>query len=171
MRFVIERNRSGCYRPLVPKALRSISVGNWVNWLLVIGGIACAIVELMLGAITGFDLALVGGSLAAGGAVGLLLGSGKIGLLAAGALALIYLAIFRSWLKSRLTVRNQPSNVDAVLGKTGVVTKRVASHDAGIVKVGSEEWRAELAPGDEAPREIGATVTVSSVEGVTLKVR
>ncbi len=146
-------------------------MGNWVNWLLLIGGIVCAIVELVLGAFTGFDLALVGASLAAGGAIGLLSGSAKIGLLAAGALALIYLALFRSWLKSRLTVRHQPSNVDAVLGKTGVVTKRVASHDAGIVKVGSEEWRAELAPGDEAAREIGAAVTISSVEGVTLKVR
>jgi len=39
------------------------------------------------------------------------------------------------------------------------------------VKVGAEEWRAELAPGDEAAREVGATITVSSVEGVTLKVR
>jgi hypothetical protein len=45
---------------------------------------------------TGFDLALVGGSLAIGRGIGLLLGSEKIGLLAAGGLALIYLAVFRS---------------------------------------------------------------------------
>jgi len=68
-------------------------------------------------------------------------------------------------------VRDQASNVDAVLGKTGVVTKRIAPRDCGLVKVGAEEWRAELAQGDEAAREVGATITVSSVEGVTLKVR
>ena len=43
-------------------------MGNWVNWLLVIVGVLCAVAELALGALTGFDLALVGASLAAGGA-------------------------------------------------------------------------------------------------------
>jgi hypothetical protein len=33
----------------------------WVNWLLIIGGIVCVIVELALGAMTGLDLALIGG--------------------------------------------------------------------------------------------------------------
>jgi membrane protein implicated in regulation of membrane protease activity len=146
-------------------------VGNWVNWLLVIGGIVCVIVELALGALTGFDLALLGGSLAVGGAIGLLIGSAKIGLLAAGALALLYLAVFRSWLKTRLTVKDQASNVDAVVGKTGVVTKRIAVREPGMVKVGAEIWRAELAGGDEVARDTGAVVVVQSVEGVTLRVR
>ncbi len=146
-------------------------MGNWVNWLLVIAGIICVIIELALGALTGFDLALVGASLAAGGGIGLLTGSVNIGMLSAAGAALLYFALFRNWLKSKLTVRDQASNVDAVLGKTGVVTKRIAPRDTGLVKVGAEEWRAELAPGDEAAREVGASITVSSVEGVTLKVR
>ncbi|HUE56561.1 MAG TPA: NfeD family protein [Candidatus Udaeobacter sp.] len=146
-------------------------MGNWVNWLLVIGGIIFVIIELVLGALTGFDLALVGASLAAGGIIGLLAGSANVGLLGAAGLALVYFAVLRSWLKSKLTVRDQPSNVDAVIGKAGVVTKRIASRDPGLVKVGAEEWRAELATGDETAREVGATITVSSVEGVTLKVR
>jgi membrane protein implicated in regulation of membrane protease activity len=146
-------------------------VGLWVNWLLVIVGILCAIAELALGAITGFDLALVGASLAAGGAIGLLAGSERAGLIAGAVLALLYFAFFRSWLKSKLTVKEQHSNVDALLGQVGVVTKRIAARDAGIVKVDAEQWRAELADAAESPREIGATVTVSSVEGVTLKVR
>ena len=32
-------------------------MGPWVNWFLVIVGIVCVIVELALGAMTGFDLA------------------------------------------------------------------------------------------------------------------
>jgi membrane protein implicated in regulation of membrane protease activity len=146
-------------------------VGNWVNWLLVIGGIVCVIIELALGALTGFDLALLGASLAVGGGIGLLVGSGKIGLLAAGALALLYLAVFRSWLKTKLTVKDQASNVDAVVGKTGVVTKRIAVREPGMVKVGAEIWRAELAGGDDVVRDAGAVVVVQSVEGVTLRVR
>jgi membrane protein implicated in regulation of membrane protease activity len=146
-------------------------VGNWVNWLLVIGGIVCVIIELAMGALTGFDLALLGASLAVGGGVGLLVGSGKIGLLAAGVLALLYLAVFRSWLKTKLTVKDQASNVDAVVGKTGVVTKRIAVREPGMVKVGAEIWRAELAGGDDVARDAGAVVMVQSVEGVTLKVK
>ncbi len=143
----------------------------WVNWLLVIGGIVCVIVELALGAVTGFDLALIGGSAAIGGGIGLLTGSEKIGLFAAGGLALVYLAVFRSWLKTKLTVKDHPSNVDAVVGKTGVVTKRIAQHEAGMVKVGAEIWRAELAGAEDAVRDLGTTVTVEAVDGVTLKVR
>jgi len=146
-------------------------VGNWLNWLLVIGGIVCVIIELALGALMGFDLALLGASLAVGGGIGLLTGSAKIGLLAAGGLALLYLAVFRSWLKTKLTVRDQASNVDAVVGKTGVVTKRIAAREPGMVKVGAEIWRAELAGGADTARDAGAVVVVQSVEGVTLRVK
>ena len=146
-------------------------MGMWVNWLLIIGGIVCVIVELALGAMTGFDLALIGGSLAIGGGIGFLAGSEKIGLLAAGGLALVYLAIFRTWLKAKLTVKNHPSNIDAIVGRTGVVTKRIALHEPGMVKVGDEVWRAELANAGEAARDLGAEVKVESVEGVTLRVR
>lgn len=146
-------------------------MGNWLNWLLIIGGIVCVIIELALGALTGFDLALLGASLAVGGGIGLLTGSAKIGLLAAGGLALLYLAVFRSWLKTKLTVRDQASNVDAVVGKTGVVTKRIAAREPGMVKVGAEIWRAELAGGDDVARDAGAVVVVQSVEGVTLRVK
>jgi membrane protein implicated in regulation of membrane protease activity len=146
-------------------------VGNWVNWLLVIVGIVCVIIELALGALTGFDLALVGGSLTVGGIIGLFTGSAKIGLLAGGVLSFIYLAIFRSWLRARLTVKDQPSNVDALVGKTGVVTQRIGAAEAGLVKVGSEVWRAELAQAGDGGRDVGATVKIEAVEGVTIKVR
>lgn len=146
-------------------------MGNWVNWLLAIVGIVCVIAELALGALTGFDLALVGASLAIGGAIGLFAVSAETGMIAGAVLALVYFVVFRRWLKSKLTVRYQPSNVDAVVGKTAVVTKRIAARDAGLVKVGAEEWRAELLNPEDAARDVGATVVVNAVEGVTLKVR
>ena len=144
---------------------------NRVNWLLLIGGVVCVIVELALGAVTGFDLTLIGGSLFAGGLVGLIAHSEKIGLLSAGILCFVYFALFRNWLKAKLLMKQQPTNVDAVVGRTGTVTRRIAPREAGLIKVGSEEWRAELDQAEEAVRETGAVVTVVSVEGVTLKVR
>ena len=146
-------------------------MGNWVNWLLIIIGIICVIIELALGALTGFDLALVGGSLTVGGIIGLFTSSAKMGLLSGGILALVYLAIFRRWLRARLTVKDQPTNVDALVGKSGVVTKKIAAAEAGLVKVGSEIWRAELAQSGDGTRDVGATVRIEAVEGVTIKVK
>jgi membrane protein implicated in regulation of membrane protease activity len=146
-------------------------VGNWVNWLLVIAGVLCIAAELALGAVTGFDLALVGAALAAGGVVGLISVSWYAGLISAAAFALIYFALLRNWLKAKLHVKEQATNVDAIVGKSGVVTKRVAPTDCGIVRVGTEEWRAELAQPDGAAREVGASVQVVSVEGVTVRVQ
>jgi len=146
-------------------------VGTWVNWLLLIGGIVCVIAELALGAVTGFDLALIGASMAAGGAVGLLFHSENMGLIAAGVLGFVYLVFLRRWLRSKLTVKTQAMNVDALIGKTALVLQRIAPHAPGQVKLGDEIWRAELLLPEDAPREPGARVTVDSVEGVTLKVR
>jgi len=127
-------------------------VGNWVNWSLVIASFICVIIELAMGALTGFDLALVGASLAVGGGIGLLTGSAIVGMLAAAGVALIYFAVFRSWLKAKLTVRDQASNGDAVLGKTGVVIRRLGgSLDAYI-------WVNDLDPLHAKLKQRGAKI-------------
>src|SRR5689334_7035404 len=115
-----------------------------VNWLLLIVGVLAFVVEVLLGAATGFDLALLGASLAMGGALGLLAGSTRVGLFAAGALAFLYLAFLRRRIRSRLIVTHTPTNTDAVLGRTGIVTDRIAPHVPGRIKVGDEVWRARL---------------------------
>jgi len=146
-------------------------VTNSVNWILIIAGALAIVAEVVLGVVTGFDLAIMGLALMAGGGLGLAFGSAKVGLFAAGAFAFVYLAFFRRTVKSRLTGPNRPTNIDVVMGKTGIVTERIAPHAPGIVRVGDELWRATLADETAAAREPGATVVVDSVEGVTLKVR
>ncbi len=132
----------------------------------------CIIAELILGAITGFDLALIGLSLALGGGVGLWFGSTKAGLFSAAVLALIYLLFFRRLLRHKLTPKEQPTNVDAIMGRTAVVTVRIAPHTPGQVKVSDEIWRAELEKEEiETALEPGTKVTVAGIDGVTLKVR
>lgn len=144
---------------------------NWVNWLLIAGGGALAIAELILGAATGFDLALLGVSLIAGGAIGLGFGSTKLGLFSTGALALIYFVFLRKWIRDKLTPVGRRTEVDTLVGRTGLVTARIAPHEAGQVKLGDEIWRAVLPAGAQQPLEPGASVTVEAVEGVTLTVR
>ena len=148
-------------------------MSNSLNWILLIVGVLAFVAEVVLGAATGFDLALLGASLAAGGAVGLLFGSPKIGLFAAGVFAFLYLVFFRKRIRSKLTSPHVPSNVDALLGKSALVTERIGPHAPGMVKLGDEVWRARLAHEDaaEPAKEPGTMVTVDSVEGVTLKVR
>jgi membrane protein implicated in regulation of membrane protease activity len=148
-------------------------VNNSTNWMLIIAGALAIVGEVLLGAVTGFDLALIGVSLVTGGVVGLVFGSAQVGLFSAGALAFIYLAFLRRRIRSRLSGPNRATNVDQVLGRTGLVTERIAPHAAGMVRVGDELWRASLKNDDEgaAAIEPGATVVVDSVEGVTLKVR
>ncbi len=143
-----------------------------VNWILVALGGILIIAEVLMGAATGFDLALMGTSLALGGVLGLVFASTKVGLFSAGALAFLYLAVLRRRIRSHLLGRDRPSNVDALIGRKGVVTARIADHAPGSIKLGDELWRASLAPGAAAsPREPGQEVTVESVDGVTLIVR
>ena len=150
---------------------KEIAVKITANHLLLgLGGLMIA-GELILGAVTGFDLALLGLAIAAGGGIGLFFASTKIGLFAAGALSFIYVVFLRRWLRTQLTVADRPSNVDALIGRSGVVVERIAPHEAGHVKLGDEEWRAVLAASATAPKEQGESVTVESVEGVTLHVR
>jgi membrane protein implicated in regulation of membrane protease activity len=147
-------------------------VRNWANWMLVIGGVLCVIAELLMGAATGFDLALIGMSLALGGGIGLWFESIRAGLFAAAIFSLIYLLFFRRMLRHKLTPKEQPTNVDAIMGRKALVTVRIAPHAAGQVKVADEIWRAELAKEeDSSALEPGAEVTVAGIDGVTLKVR
>ena len=145
---------------------------NFWNWILIGAGGIMVVAELLMGAVTGFDLALMGLSLVAGGAVGLYFVSTKIGLIASGSLAFLYVVFVRQRLRSRMMSKGTlPSNVDAILGRSGVVTQKIAMHEPGRVKIGDEEWRAVLAADAGASRDAGQTVTVVSAEGVTLTVR
>jgi len=146
-------------------------VSNLWNWVLVITGGVMVVAELLMGAATGFDLALMGLAIGVGGGIGLVVGSAKIGLAASATLGLAYLVFFRGWIKSKLHSPEQATNVDAVVGRTGVITVRIAQHEAGQVKVGDEIWRAVLSNAGDTAREPGESVRVEAVDGVTLKVR
>ena len=80
-------------------------------------------------------------------------------------------AFLRRRIRSKLSGPNRATNIDAVIGRKGLVMESIVPHSAGRVRVGDEVWRAVLADESAAPLETGATVVVDSVEGVTLRVR
>lgn len=59
-----------------------------------------------------------------------------------------------------------PSNIDALVGATGIITESVKPDVVGRVKVHSEEWRAQGA----TEFTVGTKVQVVSIDGNTLTV-
>lgn len=79
------------------------------------------------------------------------------------------LAFTRPIMKNWLNVKVTKTNVDAVLGETGVVTKPILVNEYGEVKVGSQRWTAKGASDD--PIALHEQVEVIAIEGVKLIVR
>ena len=59
------------------------------------------------------------------------------------------------------------TNIDAIVGKRGIVYQRITRVEAGLVKVESEEWRAA----SKEEIDEGEEIEVIGVKGVTLQVR
>jgi membrane protein implicated in regulation of membrane protease activity len=142
-----------------------------LNWLLIIAGAVCVLTELAMGGFAGFDLVLIGSAVALGGFTGLVARHPVAGLIVAGVLSLLYIAVGRRWVRARLQHKTVASNADALVGQSALVTQRIAEHHPGQVKVRDEVWRAAPVRGSAGPFETGAVVVVEEVDGVTLLVR
>ena len=71
--------------------------------------------------------------------------------------------IVEKWLKSK----SEPTNADAVIGQSAVVTERISNiEDSGAVKVMGKEWTARSE--NESTFEVGQVVTVVEIRGVKL---
>ncbi len=143
---------------------------NW-NWVLLLAGGLMILTEVLLGGFAGFDLVLIGSTFVLGGIVGLMMGNPVAGFVTASVLCVAYITLGRRWVRDRIRTHKVATNVDALVGQQGLVTQRVAVHEAGQVKVKDETWRALPAGGSSGPFEPGSVVTVAGVEGVTLQVR
>jgi membrane protein implicated in regulation of membrane protease activity len=143
-------------------------VETWLLWLL--AAVALLIAEMFTG---GFWLACVAVGCAVAGVVGLLPFGGLVlqTISFAGA-SLLSLLGLRPVLNRRFLPSGAPqlrTGVDALLGKTGYVTERIApGHRAGRVIVEGEDWRAVAL--DDSVMETGTRVSVIQVEGTTLTV-
>ncbi|PIZ45358.1 hypothetical protein CO180_00660 [candidate division WWE3 bacterium CG_4_9_14_3_um_filter_41_6] len=111
-------------------------------WIMMFAGLGLIIMELFIGIDTGFDLVLIGSTLIIGGGVGKFSDNPILGVIITGILAVLYIIYRRNYLKSKLTVHTQSSNIDSLVGTKALVIKTITPHKAGQIKVGGETWRA-----------------------------
>lgn len=135
---------------------------NWtaVSWLVLL--VACLIVEAST--VTMVSLWFAAGALAAM-IVSLVHGALWLQWLIFVAVSGTMLALLRPLARKYFTPRLTRTNVDSVIGSTGVVTASIDNITAaGQVKLGGMEWSARSTSGD--PISAGTIVRVDKIEGV-----
>lgn len=137
-----------------------------LNWLLVISGFILIAMELFVGVQTGFDLVIIGLSLLAGGIVGNLGSNSSLGIVVATVLLFLYVLIGRKLIKQKLVVITRKTNVDSLIGKTGIVITEITPNKKGQVAIDGEVWLAAASQ----KLAVKSAVKVQSVEGVTANV-
>lgn len=78
--------------------------------------------------------------------------------------ALGVIVIYKKIWKS-IKTKGEKTNIDAIIGKVGIVEQEISAYKPGRVKIDGMSWKAT---GDEPLKE-GDLVTVLSVSGVTVK--
>ena len=137
------------------------------NYILIILGIGAIVLEILLGAVTGFDLLIIGIIFVISGGLGTLFNSFTIALISTIILILLYIVIGRRFVKQKLSIETKETNVDRLIGKKALVVRKIESGRPGQVKFEGEVWRAE----SNRPIAVNKNVTIESVSGVTLRVK
>ena len=81
------------------------------------------------------------------------------------AVSAVLLALLRPLVKRYISPEITATNVDSVIGSTGLVTTAIDNTSAaGQVKIGGMDWTARSTSGE--PSEVGSLVKVDKIEGV-----
>ena len=81
----------------------------------------------------------------------------------------ILLAVFAKPIAVKyLRVGKNKTNIDSLIGETGIVLKTIEDVSSGVVKVKGQEWSADSASGEAI--EVGEKVTIMEIRGVKLLV-
>jgi inner membrane protein len=134
--------------------------------MLVVAGLLFITAELLVGISAGMDLVAIGSVMIVGGAVGILTGNISLMLLTSIGLAVAYIIFGRRYLKSKMTVLTKKTNIDSLMGQTGIVIRAVTPDTAGLVRLQDEDWRA-ISDGVCFEKD---RVKVKGIEGVSLVV-
>ncbi len=83
------------------------------------------------------------------------------------ALSAILIGITRPLAKKRLNAKTERTNVDALIGQTGMVEEKITQYRPGQVRADGKIWTAACTSGEI---EKGAIVIIKSIKGVTIMV-
>ena len=136
----------------------------WLWLVFVIVGLLLVLLELIVGVETGFDLVFIGSVFIVGGLASWPFHSWLLTVIVTSIICIAYVAIGRRYVHRWTAVSKAKTNIDAIIGRQGIVLKNIARNIDGRVRVGSERWRARA---EEDIRE-GDEIVVTSVSGATL---
>ena len=136
----------------------------WLWLIFVIAGLFFVLLELIIGVETGLDLVFIGSAFIIGGVATWPFHSWVWTVIITSIICVAYVVIGRRYVHRWTMVRKAKTNIDAIIGRQGIVIKSIAKNVDGLVKVGYEQWRARA---EEDIKE-GDEIVVTSVSGVTL---
>ena len=136
----------------------------WLWLVFIIVGLLLVLLELIVGVETGFDLVIIGSAFILGGLVAWPFHSWVLPLIVTSLICVIYVVIGRRYVHRWTAVRKVKTNIDAIIGREGIVLKNIARNVDGRVRVGSQRWRARA---EEDIKE-GDEIVVTGISGSTL---
>ena len=136
----------------------------WLWLIFVIAGLLFVLLELVIGVETGFDLVFIGSAFILGGLVAWPFHSWVLSLIVTSVICVAYVALGRRYVHRWTQVKKAKTNIDAIIGRQGIVLQSIARNVDGLVKVGNEQWRARA---EEDIKE-GDEIVVTNVSGATL---
>jgi len=137
---------------------------TWL-WLIFVGvGLFLVLLELIMGVETGLDLVFIGSTFILGGLVTWPFHSWLATVIVTSVICVAYVAIGRRYVHRWTQVKAEKTNIDAIIGRTGIVLQSIAKNFDGRVRVGNERWKAR------AEQDIGKgeEIVVTSISGATL---
>ncbi|MFC2062922.1 NfeD family protein [Chloroflexota bacterium] len=139
---------------------------SWV-WSIFIGiGLLLILLELFIGIETGLDLVFLGSAFIIGGLSTWPFFSWVLTLIVTLVICIAYLVIGRRYVHRWTATRKERTNIDAIIGKNGIVLQSLTPGVNGVVKVDNEEWRARA----EESIAKGEVIVVIAISGITLNV-
>lgn len=136
------------------------------SYAFVLLGVLAIIIEVVIGAATGFELFIIGIAAIIAGGLGMWLGSTTVTLVTFVVLLVVYLFGLRTFIKTKLSINTTKTSTDLIIGEKAKVTKIISPSTPGQIIIDGETWRAT----STKTQPVGKQVTIVSVSGVTVKV-
>jgi membrane protein implicated in regulation of membrane protease activity len=141
-------------------------------WLIFVGaGLLFILLELLVGIDTGLDMVFIGTAFLIGGLISWPFKLWGVTVSITVIICIAYVFIGRRYVHRWTAVNLAKTNIDAIIGSTGIVLTDIKERNVGRVKVGNENWRAkaeeDIPEGNEivVTGVVGATLTVKKYEG------
>jgi membrane protein implicated in regulation of membrane protease activity len=147
--------------------MTALFANEWMWLIFVIVGVVLGIIEVVAGGEA--DIGLIGLAFIVGGLVTMAAQTWSPTVVVTTVICVAYVTVGRRYVKRWMAVRKMPTNVDALIGRRGLVLQDISRHDAGRVQIESRQWRARAEGSVDI--DAGKEVEVTAIRGATLEVR